>query len=48
MRVLDVFGAAVFEVVDDDVDADTGEAGAMPAEAVGKVDWHCGRSGVGS
>jgi hypothetical protein len=34
--------------VDDDVDADPGEASAMPAEAVGKVDRHCGRSGVGS
>ena len=41
MRVLDVFRAAVFEVVEDDVHADAGEAGSRPAEAVREVDRHC-------
>lgn len=48
MRVLDVFGAAIFEIVEDDVDADAREAGAGPAEAVRQVDRHCRRSRVGS
>lgn len=48
MRVLDVFGAAVFEVVEDDMDADAGEAGAGPTEAVRQVDWHCRPSCEGS
>lgn len=40
MRVLDVFRAAVFEVVEDDVHADAGEASPRPAEAVREVDRH--------
>lgn len=40
MGILDIFGAAVFEVVEDGVHADTGEASARPAETVREVDWH--------
>lgn len=38
--LLDVFGGGFFEVVQHDVDADSGEAGAWPAEAVEHVDGH--------
>ena len=39
--ILDVVGGDVFEVIDDDVNADAGIAISWPAKAVGEVDWHC-------
>lgn len=38
--VLNVFGRGVVEVFEDDEDADTGDAGARPSEAVNFVDGH--------
>ena len=38
--VLDVFGGGVVEVFEDDEDADAGDAGAGPGEAVDFVDGH--------
>ena len=54
MWVLEIFDAAVFEVVEDGVHADACEASPRPAEAMRKVDghfstsiWECEQGAVG-